>query len=46
MEKYLPSFFMNFWREKAGTSVYEYALMISLIVVVCAIVLLALSKAA
>lgn len=44
LDEYLPPALMRFLREESGISFTEYALMASLIAVVCVIALLALGK--
>ena len=41
---YLPRALMSFSEDEAGESFMEYALLVSLIVAVCTLVLLALNK--
>ncbi|MFC3108596.1 Flp family type IVb pilin [Undibacterium arcticum] len=44
LDEYLPPALTRFLREEEGTSFTEYALVVSLIAVVCVIALLALGK--
>lgn len=44
LDEYLPPAFKRFFREEAGVSFTECALVVSLIAVVCIIALLALGK--